>query len=136
MLQSKLSKLAVFAATGVLATITAISPAVAAPSDGYGKGKGKGHHASSHGYGKGKGHWRAPYKGRVIARTGLLLRDGPSRNAKVVGSVRYGTVVGIKCKVRSQVVNGNPRWYLLADGRWAWASARYIRNIGPAPAWC
>ncbi|WAC98630.1 MULTISPECIES: SH3 domain-containing protein [Streptomyces] len=77
------------------------------------------------------------YKGRVIAKTGLILRDAPTRGGAVVGTVPYGKVVDIRCKVESRdVVDGNPRWYLLTNGRWAWGSARYIENIGEAPRWC
>ncbi|MEV6314749.1 SH3 domain-containing protein [Streptomyces sp. NPDC051776] len=116
MLQSKFSKLAVFAASGILATMTAAGPALAASDNDRDD--------------------RAPYKGRVIARTGLLLRDAPNTKSRVVGSVAYGSIVRIHCKVNSQNIDGNPRWYLLANGHWAWASARYIENIGPAPHWC
>ncbi|WP_329381594.1 SH3 domain-containing protein [Streptomyces sp. NBC_01716] len=76
------------------------------------------------------------HKGRVTARTGLLLRDKPTRSSRVVGSLPYGSIVHIFCKVRGDNVNGNNRWYLLADGTWAWASAAYIDNIGKAPRWC
>jgi hypothetical protein len=44
--------------------------------------------------------------------------------------------VWIQCKVNSQVVDGNPRWYKLAKGMWAWSAARYISNVGPAPRYC
>jgi len=76
------------------------------------------------------------YKGRVIARTGLLVRNAPSTSARVVGSLRYHQVVDISCKVTGQWVNGNHIWYRLPSGHWAYASARYIANIGPAPMWC
>lgn len=77
------------------------------------------------------------YKGRVIAKTGLILRDAPTRGGAAVGTVPYGNVVDIRCKVESRdVVDGNPRWYLLTNGTWAWGSARYIENIGEAPRWC
>ncbi|WP_436738920.1 SH3 domain-containing protein [Streptomyces sp. BBFR102] len=79
----------------------------------------------------------AVYKGRVIAKTGLILRDAPTRGGAPVGTVPYGKVVDIRCKVESgDVVDGNPRWYLLTNGTWAWGSARYIENIGEAPRWC
>lgn len=78
----------------------------------------------------------APYWGRVIARHGLLVRSGPSTRAKVIGALGYGQVVGIECKVSGQNIDGNPRWYKLADNAWAWASARYVANIGTAPSWC
>ncbi|MFF8441575.1 SH3 domain-containing protein [Streptomyces californicus] len=76
------------------------------------------------------------YKGRVIAKPYLLLRDKPTRSSRVVGSVDYGTVVSIFCKTKGDNVDGNNRWYLLSDGTWAWGSARYIENIGSAPQWC
>ncbi|MFD5894617.1 MULTISPECIES: SH3 domain-containing protein [unclassified Streptomyces] len=76
------------------------------------------------------------YKGRVTARTGLLLRDRPTRSGRVIGSAAYGSIVHILCKTRGDEVNGNDRWYLLTDGNWAWGSAAYIENIGKAPRWC
>ncbi|MFB8101667.1 SH3 domain-containing protein [Streptomyces sp. YIM 132580] len=76
------------------------------------------------------------YKGRVIASPNLLLRDRPTRSSRVVGSVKYGTVVDIFCKTTGDNVDGNNRWYLLTDGTWAWGSARYIENIGAAPRFC
>ncbi|MFC8080559.1 SH3 domain-containing protein [Streptomyces sp. NPDC057307] len=76
------------------------------------------------------------YKGRVIARSGLLLRDKPTRSSRVIGSAAYGQIVHIFCKTRGDNVNGNNRWYLLTDGTWAWGSAAYIDNIGQAPRWC
>lgn len=76
------------------------------------------------------------YKGRVIAKPYLLLRDKPTRSSRIVGSVDYGTVVSIFCKTTGDNVDGNNRWYLLSDGTWAWGSARYIENIGAAPQWC
>lgn len=76
------------------------------------------------------------YKGRVIARTGLLLRDKPTRSSRVIGTAAYGQIVHIFCKTRGDDVDGNDRWYLLTDGTWAWGSARYIENIGQAPRWC
>lgn len=79
---------------------------------------------------------RAAYRGRVVARPSLLLRDRPTRSSRVVGEVPYGTVVDIFCKTRGDSVDGNDRWYLLTDGTWAWGSARYIENIGAAPEWC
>ncbi|MFE5842659.1 SH3 domain-containing protein [Streptomyces niveus] len=76
------------------------------------------------------------YKGRVIARTGLLLRDRPTRSSRVIGTAAYGQIVHIFCKTRGDNVNGNDRWYLLTDGNWAWGSAAYIENIGQPPRWC
>jgi hypothetical protein len=76
------------------------------------------------------------YTGQVIARSGLLLRDAPTRGGSVTGFAPYNSIVHIFCKTRGQSVDGNDRWYLLTDGTWAWATARYIQNIGPAPRWC
>ncbi|MFD9862526.1 SH3 domain-containing protein [Streptomyces alboflavus] len=76
------------------------------------------------------------YKGRVTAKTGLLLRDAPTRGSKVIRSEPYGKVVHIFCKARGEYVHHNDRWYLLTDGTWAWGAAHYIANIGPAPRWC
>ncbi|MCT2591785.1 SH3 domain-containing protein [Streptomyces sp. N2-109] len=76
------------------------------------------------------------YWGKVIARSGLKVRSGPSQSYRQIGFLKYGQTVKIECKVNGQWINGNPRWYKLKDGRWAWASARYIANIGAAPHWC
>ncbi|MFQ6145527.1 SH3 domain-containing protein [Streptomyces seoulensis] len=76
------------------------------------------------------------YRGRVTARGGLALRSRPDRGSRVLRVARPGEVVWIYCKTPGQSVQGNNVWYLLADGTWAWGSARYIDNIGPAPRWC
>lgn len=76
------------------------------------------------------------YTGRVIAKSGLLLRDKPTRGSRIIGTAAYGTIVHIFCKTRGDSVEGNDRWYLLTDGTWAWGSAAYITNIGAAPRWC
>jgi len=116
-LQSTFGKIALTAATGLLTAATAAGQASAAgaamPTDG-------------------------PYWGKVIARTGLNVRSGPSTHYRVIGSLHNGQVVGIKCKVNGQNVDGNPRWYKLSDGRYVggFSAARYIRNLGPAPKFC
>ncbi|MER5440093.1 SH3 domain-containing protein [Streptomyces sp. NPDC002790] len=76
------------------------------------------------------------YKGRVIAKSGLLLRDAPARGARVVRSEPYHAIVPIFCKTSGDNVGGNSYWYLLTDGTWAWGSAKYIENIGAVPRWC
>ncbi|MFJ8820648.1 SH3 domain-containing protein [Streptomyces sp. NPDC102467] len=76
------------------------------------------------------------YKGRVVAKSGLLLRDNPTRGSRVIRSVPYKAVVTIFCKTSGGDVAGNRLWYLLTDGTWAWGSAKYIDNIGAAPRWC
>jgi hypothetical protein len=76
-----------------------------------------------------------PYLGKVISHA-LHVREAPTLNSRVIDTLPRGYVVKIACKTRADLVNGNREWYLLSDGRYAWASARYIRNIGPAPEWC
>ncbi|WP_328707346.1 SH3 domain-containing protein, partial [Streptomyces mexicanus] len=76
------------------------------------------------------------YRGRVTARGGLALRTSPERGSKVIRVVPRGEEVWIHCKTDGENVDGNHLWYLLVDGAWAWGSARYIDNIGPAPRWC
>ncbi|MFD7920096.1 SH3 domain-containing protein [Streptomyces sp. NPDC059740] len=113
---TKSGKIALCLAAGAMTTAVAAGPAVADAPDGHGH-----HHL---------------YKGRVIARTGLLVRTGPSTHYRVVGFNKYGSIVKIVCKKNGENIRGNKRWYRLADGRYAWSSARYIENIGPAPRWC
>ncbi|WP_392962940.1 SH3 domain-containing protein [Streptomyces sp. LN245] len=76
------------------------------------------------------------YQGRVTARGGLALRSSPTRGSQLIRVARQGEIVSIFCKTPGETVDGNPNWYLLTDGTWAWGAARYIDNIGPAPRWC
>ncbi|MFF3407247.1 SH3 domain-containing protein [Streptomyces sp. NPDC002742] len=76
------------------------------------------------------------YQGRITARGGLALRSSPTRGSQLIRVARQGEIVSIFCKTSGQAVEGNPLWYLLTDGTWAWGAARYIDNIGPAPRWC
>ncbi|MDI9831223.1 SH3 domain-containing protein [Streptomyces sp. KAU_LT] len=73
--------------------------------------------------------------GRVTAST-LLLRSAPNRGSQVIRVVHQGDRVRIFCKTRGESVQGNGNWYLLADGIWAWGSARYIDTFGHTPRWC
>ncbi|MFJ2606130.1 SH3 domain-containing protein [Streptomyces sp. NPDC091279] len=75
------------------------------------------------------------YRGVVTAEE-LLLRSRPDRGSRVIRVAHRGERVWIDCKTPGQRVDGNPLWYLLTDGTWAWGSARFIDNIGPAPRWC
>ncbi|WP_416982253.1 SH3 domain-containing protein [Streptomyces sp. T028] len=124
--------------------------------DGGGNGSGNGGNGNG-GDGGGNGHWnqgggqggdggdqwnqnghdntQGLYRGRVTANT-LLLRSKPTRASQVIRSVHRGEIVSIFCKTPGQRVDGNPLWYLLTDGTWAWGAARYIDNIGEAPRWC
>ncbi len=116
-LHSRFHRFAAAAATGLLAVGTAAGTAAASDAAQMDRG---------------------PYKGLVIAKTGLNVRTGPSTHHRVVDVLPHGTVVKIRCKVNSQWIDGNPRWYKLADGRFAkgFSAARYIKNIGPAPHFC
>ncbi|MGI5428565.1 SH3 domain-containing protein [Streptomyces sp. CA-179760] len=75
------------------------------------------------------------YRGIVTANT-LALRSAPNRGSRIIRFAHRGDIVKIFCKAPGQSVQGNPLWYLLADGTWAWGAARFIDNIGPAPRWC
>ncbi len=79
-----------------------------------------------------------PYRGKVISRTGLNVRTGPSTRNRVLDVLPHGAIVRIECKVHGQNVDGNSLWYKLNDRRFAkgFAAARYIRNVGPAPRFC
>ncbi|WP_327401314.1 SH3 domain-containing protein [Streptomyces sp. NBC_01288] len=75
------------------------------------------------------------YRGIVTAGQ-LALRSRPDRGSRIIRYAYRGEHVSIFCKTGGSNVQGNPLWYLLTDGTWAWGSARYIDNIGPAPRWC
>ena len=73
------------------------------------------------------------YRGRVTA--GLLVpREAPTTRANAHGGFFRGRTVRIGCKLHGQDVRGNDLWYHLPQG--LWVSARYVANIGPAPAFC
>ncbi|GHF12456.1 SH3 domain-containing protein [Streptomyces griseoluteus] len=76
------------------------------------------------------------YEGVVTAKGGIWLHDRPDRGTRRVRFAKQGEHVSIYCKVNGDRVGDNPLWYLLTDGTWAWASARYIGNVGPVPRWC
>lgn len=135
--------LATALAAGALATAVAVAPAVA--HDGHGQGAGSTSAATGEGSrgGNGGDAWgggdgrqeQGRYRGVVTAQR-LALRTSPSRGSDVIRYARRGEVVSIYCKTPGDRVKGNPLWYLLTDGTWAWGAARYIDNIGPAPRWC
>ncbi|GGX41424.1 SH3 domain-containing protein [Streptomyces fructofermentans] len=145
-LRTALTHLGIVAACGTL-LVGAASPALA--GDDWGKQDGRKDEWSNSRPEAGKGNWsnghqdgrqdsrqEALYRGRVTAVGGLNLRDRPTRGSAVIGFAKQGEVVSIFCKTPGENVKGNPLWYLLADGTWAWGAARYIDNIGPAPRWC
>ncbi|MFE9805421.1 SH3 domain-containing protein [Streptomyces sp. NPDC005548] len=106
--------------------------------DGREWNNGSGGDGRETGNGRGDGRQDNPrrYKGRITARGGLALRSAPNRGSQLIRVARQGEIVSIFCKTPGQRVDGNPLWYLLTDGTWAWGPARYIDNIGPAPRWC
>ncbi|MDT0394403.1 MULTISPECIES: SH3 domain-containing protein [Streptomyces] len=96
---------------------------------------GNGNHESGTGQAGGHHGDQGQYRGRVTVKS-LALRTAPNRGSQVIRYVHKGDVVSIFCKVPGDKVNGNPLWYLLTDGTWAWGPAAHIDNIGPAPRWC
>ncbi|CAL9425080.1 hypothetical protein SUDANB6_01932 [Streptomyces sp. enrichment culture] len=130
-------RLAIAAAAGALAAAAAVTPATAhgGPGDGPGAGNSSGHSGHSGGNGPGDRHDPGRYRG-VVTADRLALRSAPNRGSQVVRYAHRGETVSIECKAGGDSVQGNPLWYLLADGTWAWGSARYIDNVGPAPRWC
>ncbi len=108
-------RLGVIAAGGALAALAATGPAAALD---------------------GTDHHPPVYKGRVTAKSGLLVRDAPNRGGRVVRSEPYGKVVTIFCKTKGSQVGGTALWYQLTDGTWAWGSAHYIATLGKTPRWC
>jgi hypothetical protein len=69
-----------------------------------------------------------PY-GIVTARSGLNVRQYPSTDSSVKYVLPYHAKRGLDCKIRAQVINGNPYWYKLRDSNY-WISARYVHNVG------
>ncbi|GAA4980076.1 MULTISPECIES: SH3 domain-containing protein [Streptomyces] len=135
--------LATALAAGALATAVAVAPAVANDGRGGDAGStsavtGAGNRGGNGGdeWGGGDGRQeQGRYRGVVTAQR-LALRTSPTRGSDVIRYARRGEVVSIYCKTPGDRVQGNPLWYLLTDGTWAWGAARYIDNIGPAPRWC
>ncbi len=143
------SRLSIATAAGLLAAAAAVTPASA--YDDWDPSGGNGHHDPNGGNGNGQGwngnggnsqggngnghHDQRLYEGVVTADT-LALRSAPNRGSRIIRFAHRGDVVKIFCKTGGETVRGNPRWYLLTDGTWAWGAARYIDNIGPAPRWC
>lgn len=138
------SRLCIVGAAAFLAAAAAVTPAAAAhddwdPSGATGGNGGNHHHDPSGGnsghHGHHGHHGKHLYKGVVTADT-LALRSAPNRGSQFIRYAHKGEVVSIFCKTGGEKVKGNPLWYLLTDGTWAWGAARYIDNIGPAPRWC
>lgn len=120
------SRLSISLAAGVLAVAAFATPAVA--DDEWGSESDLSAPQS------GSGHDQRFTRGVVTAST-LLLRSAPNRGSQVIRTASRGEVVRIFCQWVGESVQGNNRWYLLADGTWAWGSARYIDTKRP-PRWC
>ena len=69
-----------------------------------------------------------PY-GVVTAKSGLNVRQYPSTDSSVKYVLPYHAKRGLDCKIRAQIINGNPYWYKLRDSNY-WISARYVHNVG------
>ncbi|MFF5495462.1 SH3 domain-containing protein [Streptomyces aquilus] len=119
------SRLSISLVAGALLAAAAAVPAVA--NDDWDGARGDwGHHQQQN---------PRLYKGVVTAST-LNLRSAPNRGSQIIRTAHKGEIVSIFCKTPGQTIDGNPLWYLLTDGTWAWGAARYIDNIGAAPRWC
>jgi hypothetical protein len=152
-LRSTLTRLGIAAAGGALVTLAATTPALADDDwesedspESYSNSQDWNNNQDSNNDGRDwnngrdwdhqNNHNPRLYKGRVVARGGLTLRDAPTRGSAVIRVEPYGSIVHIFCKTSGQRVEGNNLWYLLTDGTWAWGAAYYIDNIGAAPRWC
>ncbi|MGW0496603.1 SH3 domain-containing protein [Streptomyces sp. NPDC003007] len=125
-------RICIAAAAGLLAAAAAVTPAAAYDDWDPSGGNGNSHHDPSGGNGQ---HDPSLHKGVVTADT-LALRSAPNRGSQIIRYAHRGDVVRIYCKTGGETVQGNPLWYLLTDGTWAWGAARYIDTIGPAPRRC
>lgn len=118
------SRLSISVAAGAILAAVVVTPAVANDDWDDHRGNWGQHHNNPH-----------LYKGVVTAST-LNLRSAPNRGSHIIRTAHKGEVVSIFCKTGGETVKGNPLWYLLTDGTWAWGAARYIDNIGASPRWC
>ncbi|MEV6105895.1 hypothetical protein AB0M28_14440 [Streptomyces sp. NPDC051940] len=66
--------------------------------------------------------------GRVISHTTLNIRQQPTTDSGVVGSLEPGDEGPVYCMTEGQSVNGNQWWYWVGAG---WSSATYIQVSGP-----
>lgn len=71
--------------------------------------------------------------GRVVSRGPLTVRSGRTTKAAVVGSLNAGQTVALACKAHGETVEGNSIWFRLGQDPRGWATARYIKNLGPIP---
>ncbi|MDV9173938.1 SH3 domain-containing protein [Streptomyces sp. W16] len=149
-LSLSLRRIGIAVAAGALVTAAAVTPAVAddewgdddqgvsqsQDDDGWNQrgdddGRGDYDHQGDHG-----DHDNPRLYRGIVTASELALRSRPDRGSRIIRYAYRGEHVSIFCKTRGSNVQGNHLWYLLTDGTWAWGSARYIDNIGPAPRWC
>ncbi|MDQ1016276.1 SH3 domain-containing protein [Streptomyces afghaniensis] len=134
------SRLSIAAAAGLLAAAAAVTPATAAAHDDWDPSGGDGGRHGRQDPSGGDGDQQGPHDPRlfegVVTASTLALRSAPNRGSQIIRFAHRGDIVKIFCKTGGETVQGNPLWYLLTDGTWAWGAARYIDNIGPAPRWC
>ncbi|MEU0384967.1 SH3 domain-containing protein [Streptomyces chartreusis] len=144
------SRLSIAAAAGILAATAAVTPAVA--DDDWGTGGDQSSGNDWNGGGNGNADWNGGDPGNtggngdhhhdprttrgVVTANTLALRSAPNRGSQIIRFAHRGDVVSIFCKWEGESVQGNPTWYLLTDGTWAWGSARFINPIDRKPRRC
>ncbi|MFD3517202.1 SH3 domain-containing protein [Streptomyces sp. NPDC058657] len=138
-----LKKTALYIAAGALTATLATTPAFAEsdPDSGPGSGAGFATGTASASEADSVDTATAAHprytQGRVTAKSGLRLRDKPTRSSRIIRTEPYGATVHIFCKTTGDHVGNNNHWYLLTDGTWAWGSAQYIvPKRGHNPRWC
>ncbi|MCC3650019.1 MULTISPECIES: SH3 domain-containing protein [Streptomyces] len=76
-----------------------------------------------------------PHKPYGVVKAGTLNeRQYPSTDSSVVGQLHRHDRIGIKCKVRAQLIHGDPIWYHLRHKE-AWVSGKYVHVHGYVK-WC
>lgn len=76
------------------------------------------------------------HKGRVIAHPSLNVRETPNTRYAPIGSIPYGTIIELVCKVNGEVVEGNRLWYRLKGDTVRYVAARWVENVNAAPGVC
>lgn len=71
---------------------------------------------------------KKPY-GIVIAKSGLNVRQYPSTDSSVKYVLPFHAKRGLDCKVRAQLIHGDPIWYKLRNSNF-WISGRYTKVVG------
>ncbi|MFC7267064.1 SH3 domain-containing protein [Streptomyces lutosisoli] len=136
-LRSTYTRLGIALAAGSLVALTGATPALADDERDPGNSDSRG---TDNGFGDERGDGRdndndSTVRGRVDVNGGLALRSAPHRGSRLVRVARNGEIVRIYCKAWGESVGGDSLWYLLTDGTWAWAPARFIETFG-SPRWC